>query len=207
MCMMIFKSLITLPCKPCPPTGLSLCALVFVLGMKHGFDADHLATIDGLTRFNSRVAGPGPLLRRAVLAGPRRRGAGRSRWSSVGLAARLGGAGMARACAAPGSRSLFLTALGVLNLCRRAARRAGRGGAAGRPEGALARRPAPRGRPWPVALVGALFALSFDTVSQAALFALTADAVRRLAHALCWACCSCSACWSPTASTACGSRG
>lgn len=30
----------------------SLFALVFVLGLKHGLDADHLACIDGLTRFN-----------------------------------------------------------------------------------------------------------------------------------------------------------
>jgi len=32
----------------------SLLILTFVLGMKHGFDADHLATIDGLTRYNAR---------------------------------------------------------------------------------------------------------------------------------------------------------
>ena len=38
----------------------ALLALVFVLGMKHGFDADHLATIDGLTRYNA--------LRRPALA-------------------------------------------------------------------------------------------------------------------------------------------
>ena len=30
-----------------------LVTLAFVLGMKHGMDADHLATIDGLTRFNA----------------------------------------------------------------------------------------------------------------------------------------------------------
>jgi high-affinity nickel-transport protein len=38
-----------------PADWLSLLLLTFVLGMKHGFDADHLATIDGLTRHNSRV--------------------------------------------------------------------------------------------------------------------------------------------------------
>ncbi len=32
----------------------ALVALAFVLGLKHGLDADHLATIDGLTRFNAR---------------------------------------------------------------------------------------------------------------------------------------------------------
>lgn len=29
--------------------------VVFSLGIRHGFDADHLAVIDGLTRFNSRA--------------------------------------------------------------------------------------------------------------------------------------------------------
>ena len=37
-----------------PTDWLSLLILTFVLGMKHGFDADHLATIDGLTRYNIR---------------------------------------------------------------------------------------------------------------------------------------------------------
>jgi high-affinity nickel-transport protein len=38
-----------------PQDLVALSLLVFVLGLKHGFDADHLATIDGLTRFNSRL--------------------------------------------------------------------------------------------------------------------------------------------------------
>ena len=33
-----------------PQDWIALASLVFVLGLKHGFDADHLATIDGLTR-------------------------------------------------------------------------------------------------------------------------------------------------------------
>ncbi|MGV0998941.1 MAG: nickel transporter [Fluviibacter sp.] len=36
-----------------PDSLMSLCGLVFLLGVKHGFDADHLATIDGMTRFNT----------------------------------------------------------------------------------------------------------------------------------------------------------
>ncbi|MBL8489510.1 MAG: nickel transporter, partial [Rhodocyclaceae bacterium] len=39
-----------------PTDWLALLALVFLLGAKHGLDADHLATIDGLTRFNLRHA-------------------------------------------------------------------------------------------------------------------------------------------------------
>lgn len=38
-----------------PTDSLALVLLVFVLGLKHGFDADHLATIDGLTRYNART--------------------------------------------------------------------------------------------------------------------------------------------------------
>jgi high-affinity nickel-transport protein len=38
-----------------PATWTALCALAFVLGARHGFDADHLATIDGLTRYNART--------------------------------------------------------------------------------------------------------------------------------------------------------
>jgi high-affinity nickel-transport protein len=41
-----------------PTEWTALCALVFLLGLKHGFDADHLATIDGLTRFNARHGRP-----------------------------------------------------------------------------------------------------------------------------------------------------
>src|SRR5512137_1976848 len=41
-----------------PTEWSALCALVFLLGLKHGFDADHLATIDGLTRFNTRAGRP-----------------------------------------------------------------------------------------------------------------------------------------------------
>ena len=37
-----------------PTDWSALCAIIFLLGMRHGFDADHLATIDGLTRLSSR---------------------------------------------------------------------------------------------------------------------------------------------------------
>src|SRR5712671_4775954 len=36
-----------------PTYWLSLVAVVFLLGLKHGLDPDHLAAIDGLTRFNA----------------------------------------------------------------------------------------------------------------------------------------------------------
>src|SRR4051812_50230116 len=44
-----------------PTHWLALVGVVFMLGLKHGVDPDHLAAIDGLTRFN---AGRRPLLSR-----------------------------------------------------------------------------------------------------------------------------------------------
>lgn len=156
-----------------PSDWLSLLILTFVLGMKHGFDADHLATIDGLTRFNAR--------QRPVLA--RYCGA----WFSLGHGAivtliALAVATLAGQWAVPEWFGVlgavisifFLLALGGLNLA--AVLRAGPDevvqpvGLKGRLLGGLRR----ASHPLPVALVGALFALSFDTLSQAAFFALTA---------------------------------
>ena len=37
-----------------PTDWSALCALVFLVGMRHGLDADHLAAIDGLTRVSAR---------------------------------------------------------------------------------------------------------------------------------------------------------
>src|SRR5690242_21614220 len=44
-----------------PTHWLPLAAVVFLLGLKHGLDPDHLAAIDGLTRFN---AGRRPIVSR-----------------------------------------------------------------------------------------------------------------------------------------------
>ena len=38
-----------------PTDWSALLALVFALGLKHGVDADHLAMIDGLTRYNAPI--------------------------------------------------------------------------------------------------------------------------------------------------------
>jgi high-affinity nickel-transport protein len=158
---------------PLPQDWPALFLLVFTLGLKHGFDADHLATIDGLTRFNARIR---PRLARCcgvlfsvghgvvVLA--------------IGLAVSL----LADRWAVPEwletfgtfTSVFFLTLLGLLNL--RAVLQSGPGqrvplvGVKGRLLGRWQR----AGRPSLIILVGALFALSFDTLSQAALFGLTA---------------------------------
>lgn len=156
-----------------PHEGFALLALVFVLGLRHGMDPDHLATVDGLTRFNS-VFRPGL-----------------ARW--CGFLFSLGhGAVVTVIAVTVGVLAkrwmvphwlddlgnwisiLFLLALGVLNLL--AVLRAQEGqlvqpiGLKGAWFGRFSR----NSRPALIALVGALFALSFDTMSQAAVFSLAA---------------------------------
>jgi len=161
----------------------SLLILTFVLGMKHGFDADHLATIDGLTRYNARLR-PG-LARYCGTLFSLGHGA-------VVLAIALGVSGMASQWEVPewfgvlGAliSIVFLFALGSLNLA--AVLRAGPDevvqpvGLKGRLLGNLRH----ASHPALIALVGALFALSFDTLSQAAFFALTATQFGGWQHAL-----------------------
>jgi high-affinity nickel-transport protein len=102
-----------------PATWTALCALAFALGIRHGFDADHLATIDALARLNAR-------------RNPR--------------LARFAGA---------------LFSLGHGMVVTFVALAVGS-----------------------VTAVGALFAISFDTLSQAALFALAARSFGAAAHAV-----------------------
>ena len=154
-----------------PNDSLALIPLVFVLGVKHGFDADHLATIDGLTRYNARSRprmarfcgslfslGHGAVVVAIALAVSLLSGS----WV-VPEWLELSGAWISIA---------FLTLLGLLNLHAVFAAPAHElvrpVGLKGRWLGRLARVSDPLG----VAFVGALFALSFDTVSQAALFAV-----------------------------------
>ena len=156
-----------------PTDWSALCALVFLLGMRHGFDADHLATIDGLTRLNQRRGGwfarwCGALFSlghgAVVLAIAALVGSASEKWVPPDWVDGFG-AGVSIA---------FLLGLGVVNL--RAVLAAAPGemvvpvGVKGRWLGRLARAHSPVG----VAGVGALFALSFDTLSQSALFAATA---------------------------------
>lgn len=162
------------PMMPHDFAGLVL--MVFLLGMRHGMDPDHLATIDGLARFN---AGRRPRL---------------ARWS--GLLFSLGHGAVVTLIAwlvattlhdgaAPGWLErlgawisiAFLLALGALNIAavmrtppEQVVRSAG---LRGRWLGRLSQ----SGHPAVIAAIGAAFALSFDTFSQAALFSLTASHV------------------------------
>ena len=166
-----------------PTEWTALCALVFLLGLKHGFDADHLATIDGLTRYNARhrhwfsrycgalfSLGHGVVVIAVALAV----GAASERWDAPEWLAAFGA----------WTSILFLSLIGVVNLHAVLSTAADQivspVGLKGRLLGRLNR----ASRPSTVALVGALFALSFDTVSQSALFALTATQFGGVMHAL-----------------------
>lgn len=155
-----------------PTHWFSLVAVVFLLGLKHGLDADHLAAIDGLARYN---AGRKPRL---------------SRWSgllfSAGHGAVVTAVAVAVATVAVGWRAPawleeagtwisigFLTLLGVANLL--AVLRTPRDEVV-RPVGLRSRffaRLTRAEHPVVIAAVGAAFALSFDTISQAVLFSIT----------------------------------
>jgi len=169
--------------EPLSADWLSLLLLTLVLGMKHGFDADHLATIDGLTRYNSRH-NPG-LARYCGTLFSLGHGA-------VVMAIALGVSVVAGQWEVPawfgtlGSlvSIAFLVALGGLNLA--AVLRAAPDQVV-QPiglKGSLLGRLRHVSHPVLVALVGAVFALSFDTLSQAAFFALTATRFGGWQHAL-----------------------
>lgn len=166
-----------------PNDWLALMFLVFVLGVKHGLDADHLATIDGLTRFNSRgnprlarwcgflfSLGHGTVVVAIALAV----GAATERWTVPAWMEDLGA----------WISITFLALLGAMNL---AAVLAAQPDQVVRPVGLKGRflgRLQRAGNPLLIAAVGALFALSFDTMSQAALFALTGTQFGGVAHSL-----------------------
>ncbi len=166
-----------------PNDWIALLALVFILGAKHGLDADHLATIDGLTRYNLRLA-------------PQR-----ARW--CGSLFSLGhGAVVMLIALGVGLASVkwqvpewmedlgtwisisFLTLLGILNLRAVLTAPAGDMVATVGFKAGLLRRLQATSHPLAIAAVGSLFALSFDTLSQAALFAVTATQHGGVAHTL-----------------------
>lgn len=166
-----------------PSDWTGLATVVFLLGLKHGFDADHLATIDGLTRINARQhnafarycgalfsLGHGAIVMLIAIVVS----LASTRWQAPAWL-ELSGAWISLG---------FLTVLGIINI---------RAAITAAPDvmvplvGLKSRWFTSLGEarsPWLVALVGALFALSFDTVSQAALFSLTAQQFGGLVPAL-----------------------
>jgi high-affinity nickel-transport protein len=158
--------------SPLPHDLAGLALMVFLLGLRHGMDPDHLATIDGLARYNAHD--------RPRIA----------RWSGcffslghgaiVTLVAGFVAATMHGDAAPEWLERLgawisivFLLALGTANIVavfRTPADRVVRlAGFKGRWLGRIAE----TSHPAVIATIGAAFALSFDTVSQAALFSLT----------------------------------
>ncbi len=166
-----------------PATWAALCALAFALGLKHGFDADHLATIDGLTRYNAR-ANP----RLAKIAGTLfSLGHGAVVLMVAFVAGRLSAGwhtpGWLEVTGATVS-VVFLFGLAFTNV-HAVLTTAPHVVVA--PSGLKARllgRVLTVRRTWAVAAVGMLFALSFDTVSWAALFALAAGRFGGVSQAL-----------------------
>lgn len=164
-----------------PNDWLALAMLVFVLGAKHGLDADHLVAIDGLARYNSRAC---PRLARwcgalfslghgvVVLGVALAVGLAAERWIVPDWIENVG----------TWISVAFLTALGLVNL---AAVLGAPPDSVVAPVGIRSRMLEPLTRtshPFAIALVGTLFALSLDTVSQAALFAVAASQFGGVAH-------------------------
>lgn len=152
-----------------PADWISLLAVVFALGLRHGLDADHLAAIDALTRCNARAGRPlarwcGSLFSAGhgavVLAIAGCAGAASARWVipawledtgalvSIGVLSALGLINLRAVFAAAGHE--VVSTVGLKSRLIRF----------------------DTGRPLAVAGIGALFALSFDTLSQALLFSL-----------------------------------
>ena len=166
-----------------PTEWIALLALVFVLGAKHGLDADHLATIDGLTRYNLRIAptrarwcgslfslGHGAIVMIIALG--------------VGLAATKWQVPAWMEDFGTWISISFLTLLGFLNLRAVLMAPPGEMVATIGIKAGLLRRLQATSHPLAIAAVGALFALSFDTMSQAALVAVTATQHGGVAHTL-----------------------
>jgi len=158
---------------PLPPDFLGVALAVALLGIRHGFDADHLAAIDALTYHNAK---PRPALARLCGA-----------LFSLGhgivvIAVAVGVALLARAWHPPlwleatGSwiSIVVLVLLGAINIAAVFRTRDGEVvQIKGWRSGAFAKL-LRAGHPLSIMAVGTLFALSFDTLSQAALFAMTA---------------------------------
>lgn len=157
-----------------PHDGVALILVVFLLGLQHGMDPDHIATIDGLIRFNAKLR-------------PRI-----SRWSGVLFSMGHGVvvtivAAMVAAFATEWSPPAwlehlgawisitFLMALGVVNLHALIRSPKDQSVRVVGFKGPVLARFSRTSHPVLIASVGAAFALSFDTVSQAALFSLAAS--------------------------------
>jgi len=161
-----------------PADAFGLAALVFLLGLRHGFDPDHLVAIDGLTRSSrSRWSGLFFSLGHGVVV------------TLVGLAVAVFAADWNAPTWLEGlgawiSISVLLV-LGMANLLMVFRARPGEPVAAVGLRGRwLAERLGQASHPVVIACVGAAFALSFDTISHALVFSLTGASMAGWAFAL-----------------------
>jgi len=156
-----------------PIDWLTLCATVFALGLRHGLDADHLAAIDGMTRFSHDARRQMASLCGALFS--------LGHGAIVILVATTAGAAVridtlpawATVCGEWASIAVLL-GLGVINVVQVMRTPPNHPLAPVGIQGRLLSRLTRTANPLGVATVGALFALSFDTLSQALLFAATA---------------------------------
>ena len=148
--------------------------LALLLGMQHGLDPDHLTAIDGLTRYN--------------LARGERRARWCGWWFSLGhgtlvTLATVGVATLASRLSLPDwldtasgwATVVVLAAIGAVTLWSLRGGRAPTGPQGG-PRSRLLGGLLSTGHPAAIFSVGALFALSFETLTQASVFALGAGA-------------------------------
>ena len=153
---------------------LPLIGLTFLLGLRHGMDPDHLAVVDNLTRYNvGRVPD-------------------RARW--CGLFFSLGHGAMVTLVAAMLALAAtrhsipqwvdlagqavsigFLFTIGLMNLAALWRARHGDAVAPRGPRAGLFLRLTQVSHPALISLIGAAFAISMDTMSQAAVFSLAAS--------------------------------
>ena len=162
-----------------PADALGLAALVFLLGLRHGLDPDHLVAIDGLTRASTREGarrwcglffslGHGVVitlvgLAVAIAATEWEPSWGAPAWLralgtsiSVGVLLVLGLANLAMAWRTPAARPVPLVGIRGRWLTDQVSRAS---------------------HPVFIAAIGAAFALSFDTISHALAFSLTGAAL------------------------------
>lgn len=149
----------------------SLMAFALLFGMKHGFDADHLASIDGLARLQARHGRFGLARLSGMLFSS---GHGLVVLLAASLLGWLGIARLPQWLDPIGTwiSIIFLTSIGIVNL-RQALRPATHGfrRAVSPMAGWVMRLPLPQGA-FGNLLVGALFAISLDAMSVAAWFNL-----------------------------------
>lgn len=162
---------------------LALVFLAFTLGMRHGLDPDHLATIDGLARFNARrdrkvarwcgflfSAGHGAVivavsLLVGALAAPWEAplwAEDLGAWISIGILTALGLVNLRAVITTPTHEAVHIVGI----------------------KGRFLGRLQETANPLLIFGIGALFALSFETLSQVGLYALAAAQLGGWRHAL-----------------------